>query len=154
MNLLKSSNYSFIYSNPQIMDISEHLQEFQTPNLILSDVSLMQPTANMYIVGDTITFGEINMTVLIDEKMELYKAMLDEMIAHSNQETKETDLSRFVGTLIITTNKGTPIFKIIFKDCFINSVGPLTFSETQEDNHVVTDISMRFTSIDYESLTV
>lgn len=153
--LNKSPKVSFMGNVVNIPDISLGIAEQST---------MLRPLPH---AGDKVTFGDLNLTFLVDENLENYIEIqkwirglghpfsLQEINSLYRSDVYEEYVRTRIhgdvpivsdGTLLVLTNNNTPNFKIVFYDLFPYTLSTLRFDATTQDvQYFTADVSFKYT---------
>ena len=157
-NYLQSNKWSFTLAN------SPHTvyfcQSIVLPGVSVGEAMVPTPFSDTYRHGDKMVFESLTLTVLIDEDMRTWEEIFNWMkgLSYPNdfreyQEQKKKGLYTDA-VLEPHTNNHTSNFRIHFRECFPTSIGPVTFSYTDDPNLVLsTDVTIRYDTFYFERIT-
>ena len=152
---------SFTFSITKLPNVSFFCQRVLIPSITLASIDRPTPFINTPIPGEIMTFSELNIQFLVDDKMENYKAIFNWMVAlgfpdnynqYSNymktqDSTVYSELAKnysdaTVGILDAQNNQ-TNSFK--FYDLFPISLDPIQFEATAMDvNYVIGSATFKY----------
>lgn len=139
----------------------------------LPDISIQrfaQPTrlATIAKVGDSITFGDLSFTFLVDEKLRNYQEIFDWMVnigfpSNHNQFMakpradsidRDGDLNLYSDlTVTIMTNKNNPAVRLRYYEAWPVTLGGLTYTTQSTDAEYLTaDVTFAFSYYEFENL--
>ena len=76
LNLFRKSNFNIVFPNNGDFDFANKLcTGCSIPNLSKNEIQLSKSGAIGYLTGRTITYGQIDMTFLLDEEYKIYDEM-------------------------------------------------------------------------------
>ena len=138
VNISQVANFTFTMINP-LKTIEFYIQEFSGLGVSLNTIEQPYQGITAKRAGATLTYNEIQLTVLLDEEMQAFEEAYNYMLATSNVETNEIDWQHtFTGILKPTNNKNWFIKKFELMDCWISSISDLNFSTNQTENAPIT----------------
>jgi len=161
-NLNPLSPNGFNFSITKLPEVSFFCQRVSIPSVTLASIDQMNPFSNRAIPGEIMTFSELTVSFLVDEKMANYKAIFNWMVAlgfpeshdqYKNFMNKQGSTSVYselarnysdatVGVLD-AQNNATNSFK--FYDVFPVSLDPVQFESTAMDvNYVIGSATFKY----------
>jgi hypothetical protein len=147
-NFSNVSNYYFLLSNENLGDLGFYVQGFTFPSITVSENKVPHPLSNLYFPGGEIEFGAIRCNILIDENLEIFNSIINELLKIKNPITGMSEVNFYTGKLIITSNKGNPISMIEFSNCFISSFSGFQLSNSNDSASTLTaDIDIKFETL-------
>ena len=78
INPLQSNGFMFAIN--KLPEVTFFCQEVEIPSMSLPAAQAATPLSDLFMSGDKIEFSELNITFLIDENMNNYKAIYDWMV--------------------------------------------------------------------------
>lgn len=166
-NLNPLSPNGFMLSIEKLPQLTYFSQEIAVPSVSLREEEILTPLSRISIPSDVLDFSSLDVTFLVDEKMENYKAIYDWMkglgfpesydemrafLASSNRQTSST-LSKYYsdGVVMVLGNSGKSIQNIRYIDMYPISLSALTFSSTNSDvQYLVGTASFSYTYYKFE----
>lgn len=145
INPLQSNGFMFAIS--KLPEVTYFCQEAVLPSLSLPVAEISSPLVNYPIPGEKLTFGELEITFLIDEEMVNYKAVHDWMVGLGFPRQREqyrnflnkdsiaiSELSKGYSdaTLQILSSANNPIRTIMFKDVFPTNLSSIQLQSTAD----------------------
>lgn len=160
-NLNPLTPNGFNFSITKLPDVSFFCQRVLIPGITLGTVDQLNPFVNRPIPGEIMTFSELTVQFLVDEKMLNYKAIFNWMVAlgypednrqysnfvNSQNSTVYSELARNYSDATIgvldSQNTITNAFK--FYDLFPVSLDPVQFESTAMDvNYVIGSATFKY----------
>lgn len=149
LDQFKSNNFKFTMSRTPNMAF--YLKTVNLPGIQLGSLDVDSPFTKMPIPGDKLTYNELNIEFIVDEKLINYFEIADWIKAIAfetsyndyKQLLNETGSPYTDATLIITSNQFNPLYEIHFEELFPVSIDdiPLTSSE---NNVILISATFRF----------
>lgn len=160
-NLNPLTPNGFNFSITKLPDVSFFCQRVLIPGITLGTIDQLNPFVNRPIPGEIMTFSELTVQFLVDEKMTNYKAIFNWMVALGYPESN-SQYSNFVNTqnstvyselarnysdatvgVLDSQNQITNAFK--FYDLFPVSLDPVQFESTAMDvNYVIGSATFKY----------
>lgn len=158
-NFLNPNEFRFTLS--RLPNVEFFVQSVVLPDISSTPVEQPTPFKTIYRPADKIEFGDLTLTVLVDENMQSYLETWNWLIALTKPENFEqySDLVSGDGiysdaTLTVLSSKKNPNIQIRFKDMFPISVGSISLATNATDvNPPVVDMTFRYSSYDFDVLS-
>ena len=152
MNLRNFAHSSNFYFQTNLFDRDESIyavQECNLPGLNFSHIITSKRSALGNIQGDTITFNDLNLSLIIDENLEVWKEIISKMLIMRNPDTTEGENYERYGYLIIQDDNTNEILKLEFVNMMIETIDDLSFNTNSEDEIITCSIVLKY---DYYNL--
>lgn len=153
-NYLNPSEFRFTIK--RLPSTKFFVQTAIVPDISSGATEQFTPFKTIYRPGDKVTFGDLVLTVVIDENLDSYIETWSWLTALTKPENFEQYANLIEGdgiysdaTLTIMTNAKNPNVEITFKDMFPTGVGqiPLNIATTTVDAPTV-DLTFKYSSYD------
>lgn len=158
----------FNFKITKIPGVSFFCQRVMVPSLSITSVDRATPFATVPIPGEIMTFGELSIQFLVDEKLENYKSIVDWMIGLTYPESHE-QYQRFIGSdqtgliseltknysdglveILDSQNRPTNTFR--FYDMFPISLDPIQMEATVMDtNYIIGAATFKYSYFDFDT---
>jgi hypothetical protein len=114
--------------------------EVNIPGLTLGELTIGRPVVRDLRNGDSLTYEDLNVTILCDEKFSAFKEIYNYIMKSSNPETAEIDVTYpiFDSTLFLTTNKNNVQHKINFYNCFFKNISGIQLNSGSTEEEQIT----------------
>lgn len=148
-NVTQSSNFIFSLTSNKLKQLDFYVTEFTGLGLSFTEVT---PNAYMGQIikrpGDTITFNDITLQVVVDEDYEVLQEIYDSIMSVKNIAENTIDWNQtFGGILYAASNRNNFKKKIEFTNCWIKDVGDLILTTTQTTaDPVILTVTLAFDS--------
>ena len=151
INLFKISNFILQFKDSRQLELMT--TNVNIPGFSLGELNIPRPVIRDLRNGDSLTYEDLTVTVLCDEKLEAFKEIYDYIWRASNPDTADISVDEpiFDSTLLLTTNKNNVQHKIRFLNCFFKSIGgiPLSSASTEEEQ-ITFDITLGYSYYIFE----
>lgn len=135
------SPLEFIVSVKRMPNVQFFTQRASIPSLSINPIERPTPFKPLHETGDRLTYGELNLSFIIDEKMSNYLEVFNWMhgIAFPEKFDQYKDLEdsefgvRSDITLLVMNSHKNPNIEVIFKDCFPVGLGEVSLDTTNTD---------------------
>jgi len=158
-NYLSPTNFTI--SVQRMPHVEFFTQKLTVPSLTATPVGHETPLTQLYEVNDKITYGDLDLSFIIDENMNNYKEMLNWMEGIAAPETtkQNKDLGEskygFKSDIIatITNSHKNPNIRFVFRNCFPTSLGSVSLDVNVQDVAYATcSVNMRYDIFTMEQL--
>ena len=138
INLFKVSNFRLNFKDQDHLELMT--TEVNIPGLTLGEINIGRPVIRDLRTGDSLTYDDLQVTILCDEKFEAFKQIYNYIMKSSNPETGDINVTYpiFDSTLFLTTNKNNVQHKITFLNCFFKNIGSMELSSQSTDESQIT----------------
>ncbi len=145
-----SQHVNAICGSPDLELLPFYLQSFNLPGISFSLPEHSSRSGTKALFGsDTLTYNQLDFTILIDENYKVYFEFTDKIFKAVNIEKNTFDNNvTFDFFIIMTNNKGKPLFRYDFHNCRIESIGDVSIDFN--DDTVVNTFNV---SVKYEYYT-
>lgn len=135
------SPLEFVVSVKRLPNVQFFTQKASIPSLNINPVDRATPFKMLHETGDKLTYGELNLSFIIDEKMnnylEIYNWMLgiafpEEFDQYKNLKESEYGTRSDISIIVMNSHKN-PNIEVSFKDCFPISLGDVMLDTTSTD---------------------
>ena len=135
------SPLEFVVSVKRLPNVQFFTQKASIPGISLQPIERPTPFKPIYETGDRLTYNELNLSFIIDERMNNYIEIFNWMhgIAfpqnfnqYKNLAESEEGLRSDISIVIHNSNKN-PQIEVQFKDCFPVSLGEVSLDTTSSD---------------------
>lgn len=128
-NFSYENRFQITFGSPEHRGLERKVVDVTVPSVSIG--ATPQPTRikDIYVPGDSIDLGDINMTLLLDDDWANYKSIVNWMQRLRN--FKEVDLDRDVTDVSITLldAKFKPVFAVNCRDCFPYNVSDVFLNQ-------------------------
>jgi hypothetical protein len=160
-SFLANNKYEFVID--RLPNLKFFSQTVNLPDISLSATATPSPYVNLYNPGNQLTFGQLQISYIVDEDMqswfELYTWMtnlgnpesLDKLGTLTKQAGKQNSVMSDA-SLLIKTNANNPNIKITFKDLFPVDLTGFTFSSIEGQDFITATAAFQYTYYTAEKL--
>jgi phosphoribosyl 1,2-cyclic phosphodiesterase len=156
-NYLQPNGYKVVIDRQRFKNIEFFAQTVQHPTISIPAVDVPFRRTIVAEPGNTATFSELNIDVIIDEEMKVYEEIynwMTSMLSYNvqpelaNNRTPDFKLS-YDMTLSILTSQNNANRRIRYKDAFPTSLGGIQFtSSTGDIQYIVMPVSFSFSTFE------
>jgi hypothetical protein len=160
-NLNPLSPNGFNFSITKLPNVSFFCQRVLIPSISLTSIDRPTPFINTPIPGEIMSFSELNIQFLIDDKMENYRAIYNWIVAlaypedndqykkfvNSQGATVYSELARNYSdaTVAVLDAQNNPTMGFTFYDMFPTSLDPIQLESTAMDvNYVIGSATFKY----------
>jgi hypothetical protein len=160
-NINPLSPNGFSFSITKLPNVSFFCQRVLIPSITLASIDRPTPFITTPIPGEIMSFSELNIQFLIDDKMDNYKSIFNWMVALGYPEDNE-QYSKFIktqnasvyselarnysdATVSVLDAKNNPTMGFTFYDLFPTSLDPIQLESTAMDvNYVIGSATFKY----------
>jgi hypothetical protein len=146
-NFLQPSGFRIVIEREQYANLEFFSQSVTHPGSTVNAVEIGIPRIQGFPVsGDTINYGDLSLTLILDEDLSAYKEMQTwlEQCVYNKGETVNHDV-----TVIILNSHNNSCGKIRYKNAIPTQLGSIEFTSTQGDvTYISFDVTFRFTEFE------
>lgn len=151
------SNNKFDFTIQRLPNLVFFVQSVNLPGITLTQNNIQTPFTQVNLPGNQLEYGELSLTLIMDEDFQAWFEMYNWMNALGNPDSynKRGSLTDTPGkinsvtsdaALIVKTNANNPNIVIDFKDIFPTSLSDLTFATTESQDFLTITTSFNYTS--------
>lgn len=141
-----SSQLSFFKVNSFIVQFKDQktlelmVTSANIPGFTLGEIEIGRPVVKDKRPGDSLTYNDLSITVLCDEKLAAYKEIYEYLILSANPNTGDLEISDnvFDCSVQLLTNKNNYQHKIYFYNAFIKSISDIQLETTTTEGEAAT----------------
>jgi hypothetical protein len=126
------------------METVYNIQECNLPGMSFSHISTSKRSSNLNFQGDTITFNDLTVNIIVDEKLNVYKDIISTLLKMREPYSSEGELIQKNAWIEIQDDNTNTILKVNFHNCFIESVDDLSYSTNNEDEIITCSCTIRY----------
>jgi hypothetical protein len=146
-NFLQPSGFRIVIEREKYANLEFFSQSVSHPGSQVSAIELGIPRIQgLPISGDTIDYGDLTVSLILDEDLQSYKEMqlwLEDCV-YKKGETVNHDI-----TVIILNSHNNSCGKIRYKNAIPTAVGQIEFTSTSGDvSYISFDVTFRFTEFE------
>jgi hypothetical protein len=165
-NINPLSPTGFRFNIAKLPEVEFFCQEVNLPDITLGEVTVNTPLSRMFVPGETLDYGTLEVQFLIDEEMRNFRSIKNWITAlgfpedHSQYSNyiSQDEIARYSelarsyseATLSILTNNNNESKIVVFRNLFPINLAGLQFTSTEPDvNYLVGRASFRFTFYEF-----
>jgi hypothetical protein len=143
-NLAQKTNY--LCGSNELEFGPVYLQSFSIPGMSFSHPELggSRFGSKLHMQGDSVSYSDLSFTLLIDENFKVYHEFFDKVMQGFNPECDKFANAEFNFWIIVTNNKGTPIFRVDFTSCRISSLGDIELATNDDSTFNTLSVTLNF----------
>jgi hypothetical protein len=143
-NFTHNSNFFFQTNLFNKDETSYAVQECNLPGLSFSHIQISKRSVFGNEQGDTISYNDLNISLIIDEDLVVWKDIITSMQNMRNPVTTEGEEYMKYGHLIIQDDNTNQIIKLEFIDMIIESIDDMTFNTNSEDEIITCTVTIKY----------
>jgi hypothetical protein len=135
-DLSKNCNFKIILPTTQKF-IELFSVETSIPGITIGSIDLPYSSMVRKMPGDSLTYDELTLTILIDKELNTYKELISILNLTHNPITNTYDVDQevFDAFLLITSNKNNPLFQLHFYSMWIETFSAISLTSTSGDDN-------------------
>ena len=149
-NLATSSN--IVFGSTLLAEEEYFIREVSLPGMTFTSPETFAPNTpfhtSLQLEPDTVQYDPLDITVLVDEDLEIWKSIVNKAKMSCNGElnTEVQDKSR--AWIFIKDSNGNTRKEIVFRDCVITMIGSLDYSSADEDDALTMGLTLTFSEFE------
>lgn len=150
INLFKVSSFNLQFKDSKTLELMT--TGANIPGLTLGELNIGRPVIRDLRNGDSLTYDDLEVTVLCDEQLEGYKEIYDYIMLAANPNNGNITVEQplFDSTLLLTTNKNNVHHKLNFYNCFFKRIGAINLtSSSSEEEQITYDITLGYSYFEF-----
>ena len=145
VNITSSPNFIFLLSSGDLKNLEFRVQSFSGLGMTLGDNIRAWNGLTITRPGDSITFNELTLSILLDEELNIIEDLYNYLFRIRNFEENTLNTDDWTGTLFVSTNRNNYTKKFIFNECWIKAFTDIPFTSAELSvNPLTTDITINF----------
>lgn len=158
LNYLQPTSFKLVIDRENYPNLEYFCQSFTHPGMIINSVEVpFRKIAGVPFVGNSLTFNELNATIILDENMTAYNEMYSWIRrVVDNKDVRAIDRNSTAAptysdiTLAILSSQNTQSKQVKYHECVPVSLGDVNFESTATGTEFVTFVvAFRFTYFEF-----
>ena len=142
-NLAQKTTWKFGSYDINIADV--YLQEFSLPGINLEPIDIYaQAGAKVALYSDSISYNDLELTLLIDEDYQVYFELMRYVYRQINPQNKTHANQEFTCFVTLTDNKGKDIFTVTFYNARFTAVGDISLSTQGDESYNTLSATIKY----------
>ena len=157
MNFLSPVGYRFYIDN--LPNTNWFITATTIPGISLGEAIFPGPTMDSAVPGDTLVFGGLDVTFIVDEDMANWRELYDWMVGLTfpeNYSQYKAQKAKFIysdANMTVLDSNMNPNMKIYFKDLFPTALSDISFDSASADVDTIKGtVSFKYLNYTYEKL--
>ena len=142
-NFTHNSNF-FFQTNLFGEDFTYNIQECNLPGMNFSHIQTSKSSVFGNIEGDTITYNDLIVNIIIDEELKIWKEIVNVMQTMRNPITSKGELIERYGFLIIQDDNTNEILKLEFSNMMVETIDDLSYNTNSEDDIITCSVTIKY----------
>ena len=142
-NFTHNSNFLF-GSNLFDENTTYAIQTTNLPGIAFNHISVNKSSVQGFLQGDTTSFNDLNINIIIDEKLEIWKSLFKIFLKMREQDEGTGTENIKNSWLEIQDDNSNKVLKLYFTNCMISDIGDLEFNTTDEDEIITLPVSIKY----------
>lgn len=135
------SPLEFVVTVKRMPNVQFFTQRTSIPGISINPVNVGSPFKTIFATGDNLAYGELNLSFVVDEKMnnfiEVFNwmhgvAFPEKFSQYRDLENSEFGILSDISIVVMNSNKN-PVIKLDFINCFPTSLGEIILDTTASD---------------------
>jgi len=143
-NFTHTSNFVFQTNLFTEEETAYSIQEAPLPGLAFSHIQTSRNAVLGNIQGDTITYNDLTLSFIMDEKLTIWKEIVGKMIKMRDPNQITAEQIEKYGYLEIHDDNSKEVLKLEFINCMIESIDDLQYSTTSEDEIITCSVTIKY----------
>jgi len=143
-NFTHTSNFTFQTNLFTEEETAYSVQEAPLPGLSFSHIQTSRNAVFGNIQGDTITYNDLTLSFIMDEKLTIWKEIVGKMIKMRDPNQVTAEQIEKYGYLEIHDDNSKEVLKLEFVNCMIESIDDLQYSTTSEDEIITCSVTIKY----------
>lgn len=143
-NFTHNSNFFFQTNLFNEEETSYAIQECNLPGMNFSHIQVASSAVFGNLEGDTITYNDLILSLIIDEDLVVWKEIIEKMQRMRNPLTSEGELYEKKGFLEIHDDNSNLIVKLEFTGMMIEVIDDLNYNTIEEDEIITCTVTIRY----------
>lgn len=149
-NFSHNSNFFFQTNLFSEEETSYAVQECNLPGMSFSHIQLGRSAVLGNIEGDTVSYNDLIVSLIIDEKLTVWKEIINKMQKMRDPISSEGELIEKKGFLEIHDDNSNLVLKLEFYNMMLEVIDDLNYNTTSEDEVITCTVTIRY---DYYTVT-
>lgn len=143
-NFTHSSNFFFVTNLFSNEETTYSIQEVNLPGLSFSHIQAANRSALLNLQGDTLTFNDLILNIIIDEKLTVWKEIIGTMLKMRDAYSTKGENIEEMSFLEIHDDNSNLVLKLEFSGCMIETIDDLSYSTISEDEIVTCSVTIKY----------
>lgn len=143
-NLAQKTNY--LCGSNELEFGPMYLQSFSLPGMSFSHTEIggSRFGAKLHTQADSVSYSDLNFTLLIDEDFKVYHEFFEKVMKGFNPECDKFANQEFNFWVIVTNNKGYPLFRTDYYSCRISNIGDIELATNDDSTFNTLSVTINF----------
>jgi hypothetical protein len=142
-NFTHNSNF-FFGTNLFGEETMFNIQTCNLPGLNFSHIQTGRQSSLLNFQGDTLTFNDLTVDIIVDEDLEIWKDIAGSMLKMRDAESGHGELIEKNSWLDIHDDNGKSVLKLRFKNCLIESIDDLAYNTNADDEIITVSVTIKY----------
>jgi len=143
-NFTHNSNFFFQTNLFTEEETSYAIQECPLPGMSFSHVQVSGRSVLGNLQGDTLTFNDLSINLIIDEELLVWKEIAKKMLEMRNPENNLSEQIEKYSYLEIHDDNSNIVLKLEFVGCMIESIDDLSYNTTSQDEIITCGVTIKY----------
>jgi len=143
-NFTHNSNFIFTTNLFNDEQTSYGIQEVNLPGMSFSHIQVQRHSVLGNIQGDTITYNDLSLNIIVDEELNTWKEIVNKMQEMRNPEISTAEKKEEMGYLEIQDDNTNKVLKLEFYGMIVESIDDLAYSTNGEDEIITMGVTIKY----------
>ena len=143
-NFTHNSNFIFTTNLFNDEQTSYGIQEVNLPGISFSHIQVQRHSVLGNIQGDTITYNDLSLNIIVDEELNTWKEIVNKMQEMRNPEISTAEKKEEMGYLEIQDDNTNKVLKLEFYGMIVESIDDLAYSTNGEDEIITMGVTIKY----------
>lgn len=121
-----------------------NIQMCNLPGMQFSHIQISRRAVQGNIQGDTLVYNDLNIDIIVDEKLEVWKDIVQSMQRMRDPKTSNGEQIERMSWLEIHDDNSNKVLRIELSGSMIESLGDLEFNTTGEDEIISLPVTVKY----------
>ena len=143
-NFTHNSNFIFTTNLFNDEQTSYGIQEVNLPGMSFSHIQVQRHSVLGNIQGDTITYNDLSLNIIVDEELNTWKEIVNKMQEMRNPDVSTAEKKEEMGYLEIQDDNTNKVLKLEFYGMIVESIDDLAYSTNGEDEIITMGVTIKY----------
>lgn len=125
-------------------DFTAFVQRVSLPGISFSNIEASKMAVKFYAPGDTPTYNPLNVDILLDDKLELWKEIVQHFQRGTIPGVGDNNLVEFESFVHIFGEDDKSIMRLNFHHCLLENIGDVEYDSSSEDAELTLSLSINY----------
>ncbi|MHB8097985.1 MAG: hypothetical protein ACYDD5_00135 [Sulfuricurvum sp.] len=121
-----------------------NIQTCNLPGMQFNHIQVSHRAVQGFLQGDTIDYNDLNIDIIVDENLEVWKDIVTSMQIMREPKTSTAEKIERMSWLEIHDDNSNRVLKIELSGSMIESIGDLDFTTTGDDEVILLPVTIKY----------